>query len=541
MEVHEPTDPKPGAIFNRIRSVKTIVSSSSSSLNSQSSARSYISECREDVQNVLVALEGFGVTIVYSGTGSQDPPLLLPGSFNQTGPSTVMEVQEDTEAIVVLIDEQFPNSACKVIQEIAKAPRVAPIIGLILHSPEDEHDLNSIVSVAIALGKYPVDDIILQPSLQSDLPAMLAICVEKAEQKLKEVIRQTECDVQKPFQPKRGSILELTSTALEGQPAKIRRELQSHADAKNALARSAEARSVHSKRKNSQNRMWDEIQCLKKLKHPNIVTVTHVVAIELSRAVKGDHMRNLKDEITAVKQCSIDKARAMFYDISSGLCYLHLNKIAHRNMKPEGIVMTQFGQCIIANFSLAVKCGILRKDRCGTLPFVSIEILSGELYEPSKADVWSTGFVLLEMLCGVNQVSRMIGLENIHPSSETAAKLLCVFSRSSFVKENLKRYNIQDDPDLTDLLLGSLYVDPELRWTSEDILHSPWTQAAEELENFGQQMDALLNKEFLEEPGTGHAKDKSCVPHGSTGGTLGKDSLYFESEHSLLSSAVSED
>lgn len=79
--------------------------------------------------------------------------------------------------------------------------------------------------------------------------------------------------------------------------------------------------------------------------------------------------------------------------------YLHRNHIAHRDIKPENIVVTN-GTLKLCDFGWAANCETgMKKTFCGTLDYVSPEILEEREYHLS-VDLWSLGVLTFEMLAG---------------------------------------------------------------------------------------------------------------------------------------------
>jgi serine/threonine protein kinase len=58
-----------------------------------------------------------------------------------------------------------------------------------------------------------------------------------------------------------------------------------------------------------------------------------------------------------------------------------------------------FDVCKICDFSWAAKCEQRRQTNCGTLDYLSPEMISGEGYS-SSIDLWAMGVLLYEMLVG---------------------------------------------------------------------------------------------------------------------------------------------
>jgi serine/threonine protein kinase len=171
-----------------------------------------------------------------------------------------------------------------------------------------------------------------------------------------------------------------------------------------------------------------EITIMQTLDHPNIVKLVSVIAIEkkvddsydsfvgdnvdedklwviLEFCEGGDFKTFLKDTKNSPKQQRLSEKWARIYmkQIAEGLRYLRSKNIIHRDLKPHNLLMTKDHKTIkIADFGFARILGseALEATVCGSPLYMAPEVLRGEEYN-SKADLWSVGVILYEMLCGV--------------------------------------------------------------------------------------------------------------------------------------------
>ncbi|XP_078374953.1 mitogen-activated protein kinase kinase kinase 3-like isoform X2 [Oculina patagonica] len=95
--------------------------------------------------------------------------------------------------------------------------------------------------------------------------------------------------------------------------------------------------------------------------------------------------------------------------ILEGVYFLHSKRIIHRDIKGPNILLDGDGNAKLADFGLArriEKVGSVTKVRteCGTWNWMSPERLRGEAYG-RKADIWSVGCTVFEMLTGKPPVS----------------------------------------------------------------------------------------------------------------------------------------
>jgi len=106
-----------------------------------------------------------------------------------------------------------------------------------------------------------------------------------------------------------------------------------------------------------------------------------------------------------------------------GLAYLHHQGIAHRDLKPQNILLMWNGIVKICDFGFAYYQGIhdlLPIASCGSYFYVAPEVLNCEPYNGIRADIWSAGVVLFSLLAG----ERSFGESTIATFSEEAQKCL---------------------------------------------------------------------------------------------------------------------
>ncbi|MFP5286154.1 MAG: serine/threonine-protein kinase, partial [Thermoanaerobaculia bacterium] len=89
--------------------------------------------------------------------------------------------------------------------------------------------------------------------------------------------------------------------------------------------------------------------------------------------------------------------------IAGGLAEAHAKGIVHRDVKPGNVIVTPGGKVKIVDFGIARLAGQSRLTRAGTalgtVVYMSPEQLRGEVVD-ARADVWSLGVVVYEMLTG---------------------------------------------------------------------------------------------------------------------------------------------
>ena len=96
---------------------------------------------------------------------------------------------------------------------------------------------------------------------------------------------------------------------------------------------------------------------------------------------------------------------ALFYlaEVLVAIQQLHQRNIIYRDLKPENILLDRQGHIKLIDFGFSKRLTDLKNDRvrtnCGTPAYAAPEVLIGAGYN-YKADIWSFGILMCEMLGG---------------------------------------------------------------------------------------------------------------------------------------------
>ncbi|EGW09641.1 Sperm motility kinase X [Cricetulus griseus] len=148
----------------------------------------------------------------------------------------------------------------------------------------------------------------------------------------------------------------------------------------------------------------NEVNIMKLLNHPNIIKLFHVmettqhIFMVMELASGGD----LAGHIVEVGSMQEEEAQHIFTQMVCAVKYCHENSIAHRDIKPDNILLDGKGSIKLCDFGLAIKvtAGQKLKMFCGTLPYCAPELFNGQEYDPKTPDIWSMGVVLYLMVTG---------------------------------------------------------------------------------------------------------------------------------------------
>ena len=216
----------------------------------------------------------------------------------------------------------------------------------------------------------------------------------------------------------------------------------------------------------------NELDILKKLSHPNVVRIYEFYESEndyylINEFCNGGELYNYinKNKLNE-QQLSI-----IFYQVFSGLCYLHENDVLHRDMKPENILISKKEIDLLTNeeyfwiqiidFDCAKIFEQNKKDNSivGSIYYLAPEVLNREYNE--KCDTWSVGVILYMFLVGKPPFN---GLNNDEIMNSIKTK--------EYDENNEKL--IQASPEVRDLIKGLLNKNTDERFSAKQALNHQW-------------------------------------------------------------------
>ncbi len=152
-------------------------------------------------------------------------------------------------------------------------------------------------------------------------------------------------------------------------------------------------------------RFSQEARAASALDHPNICTIYDVgetaeAALFLSMpCYEGETLRDRLERGPLPLEEAADIAR----QVAQGLANAHRQRIVHRDVKPANLMITTDGVVKILDFGIAKLAGSVGITRTGvalgTPAYMPPEQIKGEEVD-HRADLWSLGVVLYEMLAG---------------------------------------------------------------------------------------------------------------------------------------------
>lgn len=154
----------------------------------------------------------------------------------------------------------------------------------------------------------------------------------------------------------------------------------------------------------------NEIDILRKLDHPNIVKIIEFYSAPRSFYIItdfcacGELYNQIKNEYNE------NQLAVLFYQVFSGLCYLHANNICHRDLKLENILISEIERdqeskkklfwIKIIDFGCAKIFEKNKSERTvvGSSYYIAPEVFQHKYNE--KCDTWSAGVILYMLIVG---------------------------------------------------------------------------------------------------------------------------------------------
>jgi len=160
-------------------------------------------------------------------------------------------------------------------------------------------------------------------------------------------------------------------------------------------------------------RFVHELRYSRKITHKNVIRIYDFLYIRGNYAISMEYFpsHTLGGEIVNEKPVPLKRAVKFGIDIATGMAVAHQAGIVHRDLKPANILIDSEGLLKIVDFGVAAaqtqgdtqltKTGYV----IGSPKYMAPEQILGKKVD-ERADIYSLGVILYEMLCGVPPYSR---------------------------------------------------------------------------------------------------------------------------------------
>jgi len=247
-------------------------------------------------------------------------------------------------------------------------------------------------------------------------------------------------------------------------------------EAKNTIFQNIVAMKVIKKDPNNEldeQEIRNEIDILKKLSHPNIVKIYefyisnshYYIVTEFCK--EGELFSYIKNKYSE-RQLAV-----LFYQVFSGLWYLHDNKILHRDIKLENIMISQkekdnetgeelfWAKIIDFGTAKIFEKNKKEKDVVGSSYYIAPEVLKQNYNE--KCDTWSVGVILYMMLVGRAPFD-----------GKDDEEIICKINSADY-NSNEPRL-MKHSSEVRDLVSKLLQKDTDKRYSAKEAIAHPWFQ-----------------------------------------------------------------
>ena len=215
----------------------------------------------------------------------------------------------------------------------------------------------------------------------------------------------------------------------------------------------------------------NEVNILKSLSHPNIVKIYeffdtviyyYIVTEYCKRGELFSYITNVYNE----RQLAV-----LFYQVFSGLCYLHEKKILHRDLKLENLMVSEVEKDLVTGeeyFWIKIidfgTAKIFQKNKTektiiGSSYYIAPEVLKKKYNE--KCDTWSVGVILY------------MTLEGCAPFDGEDDHEIIKSIKIGKYNKNDERFS-KHSPEVKDLLNKLLERNIDKRLSAKEALNHPW-------------------------------------------------------------------
>ncbi|XP_015185254.1 PREDICTED: serine/threonine-protein kinase SIK3-like isoform X2 [Polistes dominula] len=151
-------------------------------------------------------------------------------------------------------------------------------------------------------------------------------------------------------------------------------------------------------------KIFREVHIMKRLRHPHIIRLYQVMETEKMIYLVTEYAPGgeIFDHLVRNGRMPEPEARRIFRQIVLAVHYLHQQRVVHRDLKAENLLLDADNNIKLADFGFSNEYtpGVPLNTWCGSPPYAAPEIFEGKHYDGPRADVWSLGVVLYVLVCG---------------------------------------------------------------------------------------------------------------------------------------------
>ncbi|ELR13467.1 protein kinase domain containing protein [Acanthamoeba castellanii str. Neff] len=192
---------------------------------------------------------------------------------------------------------------------------------------------------------------------------------------------------QQPTMPVLGNYLLSDKVLGRGSNASVYLGFSRHSPSKKVAVKIVEKKALSEEKRKELNQEIDILQSLQA--HPSIIQLLDVYEDEA--------------RVFLNRPLSAETIRVIFKQIVDAVEFCHNNKVAHRDLKIENVLVDEHSlEVSLCDFGFATR---FETDKpltkwCGSPHTVAPEIILRQPYNPVAVDTWALGSILYALLCG---------------------------------------------------------------------------------------------------------------------------------------------
>ncbi|KAI8836417.1 serine/threonine-protein kinase pef1, partial [Chytriomyces cf. hyalinus JEL632] len=241
-----------------------------------------------------------------------------------------------------------------------------------------------------------------------------------------------------------------------------------------------------------------EISLMKELRQNNIVKLYDVIHNEKTLTLVFEYMdQDLKKYMdTQGHNGALPPAlcKTFLYQLLKGIAFCHDNRVLHRDLKPQNLLINSRMELKIADFGLARAFGIpvnTFSNEVVTLWYRAPDVLLGSRNYSTSIDIWSTGCIMAEIYSGkplfpgktnedqLLRIFKLLGTptEQTWPHVTEMPEYKATFP--SYPAQSLSQRLPMMDQIALDLLNRMIQYQPQMRISAKEALQDLYFQDAQ--------------------------------------------------------------
>ena len=157
-------------------------------------------------------------------------------------------------------------------------------------------------------------------------------------------------------------------------------------------------------------RITREIYILSSLDHPQIIKLYKVIETltELVLVFPYYQRGDLISYINSLGKGPLryNLANKIMANLLEVVDYLHRNNIAHRDLKPDNILISDDDEIILTDFEFSTSAVYYNESSLGSFMYAAPELLAGQPYKAIEVDIFALGMIYFILLRGYDPFKR---------------------------------------------------------------------------------------------------------------------------------------